>query len=89
MISALTLAISGCASTPNESIESQGKYADDYALNVEEFSEATRFYYPLRWIEPGRNANNLDKFYYDTNSHKELANTSSVATVVAAGLGSM
>ncbi|WP_235202634.1 hypothetical protein [Vibrio sp. B183] len=89
MISALTLAISGCASTPNESIESQGKYADDYALNVEEFSEATRFYYPLRWIEPGRNANNLDKFYYDTNSHKELANTSSVATVVAAGLGSI
>ncbi|EGR3219271.1 hypothetical protein DC904_00940 [Vibrio parahaemolyticus] len=89
VISALTLAISGCASTPNESIESQGKYADDYALNVEEFSEATRFYYPLRWIEPERNANNLDKFYYDIDSHKELANTSSVATVVAAGLGNI
>lgn len=89
VISALTLTISGCASTPNEAIESQGKYADDYALNAEEFSEATRFYYPLRWIEPERNSNNLDKFYYDTDSHKELANTSSVATLAAAGLGSI
>ncbi len=89
VISTLTLAISGCASTPNEAIESQGKYADDYALNAEEFSEATRFYYPLRWIEPEHNSNNLDKFYYDTDSHKELANTSSVATLAAAGLGSI
>lgn len=90
-ISALALAIVGCTSTPNEYIELRSKDAEDYALNPDEFSEPTRFLYPIMWVKPSRNANNLDNFYEDVDvrqrSDSTLSNTASAATLVGAGMG--
>ncbi|EJL6462616.1 hypothetical protein [Vibrio cholerae] len=66
-----SLMMTGCAETPNEYIELKGKYADDYELDAEDFSEPTRFLYPLKWIEPKRTTNNLDVFYYDVDKKLE------------------
>jgi len=79
----------GCAKTPNESINVKGKYADDYALDADDFSEPTRFLYPLTWVEPELRANNLDNYYYDIQDSHKLANTSSALTVAGVALGGL
>lgn len=78
-----TLMMTGCAETPNEYIELRGKYADDYELDPEDFSEPTRFLYPLKWVEPERKTNNLDVFYSDVD--KNRANTAGQAATLAIG----
>lgn len=81
--------IFGCAKTPNESINLQGKYADDFELDADDFSEPSRFLYPLTWVEPQRRVNNLDKFYYDIQDDSSLANTASALTLAGAALKSL
>lgn len=81
-----SLMMSGCAETPNEYIELKGKYADDYELDAEDFSEPTRFLYPLKWIEPKRTTNNLDVFYYDVDQNK-LKIAGQAATLAIGAIG--
>lgn len=94
VLGALTLNLVGCANTPNEFIEQRSKYADDYALDAEDYSEPTRFLYPIHGFEPMRNYNNLDNFYDDidvakaqVNGSNAVANSASAATIVMAGIG--
>lgn len=94
ILSAFSLNIVGCANTPNEFIELRSKYADDYALGAEDYSEPTRFLYPIHGLEPKRNYNNLDDFYDDinvtnaqVNGSNSVSNSASTATVVMASIG--
>ncbi|MDE1329805.1 MULTISPECIES: hypothetical protein [Vibrio] len=77
----------GCAETPNEYINLKGKYAEDYELNADDFSDPARFLYPLTWVKPERRANNLDNYYYDIKDGHKLTNSSSTLTVAGATLG--
>ncbi|WP_428774908.1 hypothetical protein [Vibrio sp.] len=89
----LSVLMFGCAETPNEYINLKGKYADDYELDAEDYSEPTRFLHPLTWVEPERNANNLDKFYDDIDTRtlesNKLVNAASLTTLAGATLGKL
>lgn len=93
----ITSVMSGCAFFPKTATEYMTTWggshqAEDYELDRDEYSDATRFIYAIRHIEPEKNVNNLDNFHEDIDTvklHKRSSdiNVTSAATIGMAALG--